>query len=514
MSTNPQLKANAFLERYACYRATRPELLDTCRQTSFDTFFPASCIPVIDLLPSLLPNPPSTATSITGMPRVPLQKLNILYQLRDNAKYRGASHEDELLVELVALLFDRIFQDRQLPELIKRMMARLQVPLLKAVLLDRGLFVHPTHPARQLLNIIADTACGRSDVDDIDSEYCILINRVIHEIEQQFDDDLDCFSSAVRQVEEFNQITWTHEAVRHEYAAELLHTIEQREVVNMQLFMHIRDAITGIELHEGVTEFLLVPWRKVLVENQLKEASMAALPGLHQTTVDLVWSLQPKISRVERERMVQLLPDLLKGLRHGLKSIDWPRDRQDAFFALLMELHTSAMHASTRTKKQKRAFQQFQSRMLSMPTHTVADPEQPDFATESVDISPLLLGAALRMHNLNLLVAQAPAREKPATPLGLSPLEAGDAVAQIGIGTWIEFKQEAQNRRLKLHWISPMRTLLMFTDSTGQYAIVFTPGVLRGHLENNTASVLGKLGLSERVLASIEATMSKNWLTA
>jgi hypothetical protein len=149
--------------------------------------------------------------------------------------------------------------------------------------------------------------------------------------------------------------------------------------------------------------------------------------------------------------------------------------------------------------------------MLSMPAKIEADPETPNFAAESVDISPILILAVLRQHNLDLVVAQAPAKENPSASLGLSPLEAGDAVAQIGVGTWIEVKCESVSRMLKSHWISPLRTVMLFTDSAGQYAIVFTPEVLRAHLENNTASVLGNLGLSERVLASIEATMSRNW---
>jgi hypothetical protein len=513
-STSPKLAANAFLERYACYRATRPELLGSGRQSSFDTFFPASCVPVLDLLPLLLPNFGTTTTAFADTSRVPLHKLNILYQLRDNAKYRGVSHEDELLIELVALLFDRIFQDRQVPELIKRIMARLQIPLLKAVLVDRSLFVRPTHPARLLLNKIADTACGRADTSDAESDYCTLVNRVMGEIEQQFDEDGLCFSNALGHIENFHQKTWSREAVRHAHAAALLQSIEQREVANMQVFMHIRDAITGIDLDEGVAEFLLVPWRKVLVESQLKGSTSPTLSGLRQTVVDLVWSLQPKTSTMERQRMVQLLPELLKNLRNGLSSIDWPAESQGAFFTLLMGLHASAMHASMRTRKQKRAFQQFESRMLSRTSPIEADSEQPDFSTESVDISPMLLQATLRQQNLDLLVAQAPPKDSPASPLGLSPLEAGDAVAQIGVSTWIELRQESPAKMLKLHWISPLRTLFLFTDSSGQYAMVFTPAVLRTHLENNTASVMGKLSLSERVLASIEATMSRNWLTA
>lgn len=81
-------------------------------------------------------------------------------------------------------------------------------------------------------------------------------------------------------------------------------------------------------------------------------------------------------------------------------------------------------------------------------------------------------------------------------------------MGQLQPSTWIEFLQDGQTRLLKLRWVSPMRTLLLFTDGAGEYSILFTPEVLRAHLENHTASILGQQGLTGRVLASIEASMA------
>jgi hypothetical protein len=85
-ASDPLPVANAFLERYARYRATRPELLGPVNRAPLDTFLPPGSMPLIELLPTLLPNSESTAATIGGMVCVPLQDLNILYQVRDNAK--------------------------------------------------------------------------------------------------------------------------------------------------------------------------------------------------------------------------------------------------------------------------------------------------------------------------------------------------------------------------------------------------------------------------------------------
>lgn len=507
-SSDPLPVANAFLERYARYRATRPELLGPVNRAPLDTFLPPGSMPLIELLPTLLPNSESTAATIGGMVCVPLQDLNILYQVRDNAKCCGVSHDEELLTELAALIFDRIFQDRLVPELIKRMLAQLQIPVLKAMLLDRSLIAQPGHSVRQLLDIIAETASGRSDVDDIDSDYCQLIKGVVNDIELHSDTGLALFTDAIRQIDELNRQTWTRESKRHETAIALLQDKERREIIEVQLSMHLRDAISGLELHEQVREFLLSPWYQVLLQNYLNHDRASTVPTLKNTITDLVWSVQPKISLQERQRLAQMLPLLLNTLRQGLTSINWPRNQQDAFLALLMDLHTSGMHADARTEWQDQAFKLFEARISSLPNNLEPDPDRPGFSAESVDISPRELEILLREERILVLVAHPPLDAHPPAVLGLSRVEAGDTVAQLQPSTWIEFLQDGQTRLLKLRWVSPMRTLLLFTDGAGEYSILFTPEVLRAHLENHTASILGQQGLTGRVLASIEASMA------
>jgi hypothetical protein len=508
VAPDPLLLANAFLERYARYRATRPELLDPDRNTSLDTFLPPGYMPLFKLLPTLLPNSGKDAAIIGGMVCMPLQDLNVLYQVRDNAKVCGVSHDEELLIELVALVFDRIFQDQLVPELIKRMLAQLQVPVLKAVLLDRSLIVQPTHPVRQLFDLIAETACGRSDVDDMNSDYCLMIRNVVEEIGMKFDENFADFSAAARKMYGFNQKTWSRESARHESATKLLQVREQREIVSAQLALHLRDALAGIELNQQVRDFLLSPWHQVLLEDHLANHAPVTLSTLQNAVIDLVWSLQPKVGLLERQRLAHMLPHLLKVLRQGLNSIDWPKDRQEAFFALLMELHTSAMNAEAKDARLELTFKQFQSRMLNLPSNLEPDTLRPNFSTESLDLSPSQLNAVLRENGIRLLVAYPPGKEKSGSALGLSRVEAGSVATQIDLGHWIEFIQDNQPRLLKLRWVSPLRTLLLFTDGAGEYSVLFTPEVLRAHLENHTASVLSKLGLTARVLASLEASMA------
>jgi hypothetical protein len=54
------------------------------------------------------------------------------------------------------MLFEFILEDRNLPPQMQVLLARLQIPYLKAAILDRKMFAHRQHPARRLLDGLAD----------------------------------------------------------------------------------------------------------------------------------------------------------------------------------------------------------------------------------------------------------------------------------------------------------------------------------------------------------------------
>ena len=49
-------------------------------------------------------------------------------------------------------MFDFVSADRQLPDAIKALLGRLQIPVLKAAMLDKEFFSRRKHPARLLVN--------------------------------------------------------------------------------------------------------------------------------------------------------------------------------------------------------------------------------------------------------------------------------------------------------------------------------------------------------------------------
>ena len=93
---------------------------------------------------------------------VPEGMHNVLRDLQESPLGRKANQLESMTIEMVAMLFDFIFETRDLPDGIKAQLARLQIPVLKAAMLDGAFFAKKSHPSRLLVNALAEAGLGWS----------------------------------------------------------------------------------------------------------------------------------------------------------------------------------------------------------------------------------------------------------------------------------------------------------------------------------------------------------------
>src|SRR5690606_40996119 len=87
-----------------------------------------------------------------------------------SGKARVVGEVDEDVINLVSMLFEFILDDRTLPDSLKALIGRLQIPLLKVAVLDQSFFSRGSHPARRLLNEIATAPTGWGDQVETQSD--------------------------------------------------------------------------------------------------------------------------------------------------------------------------------------------------------------------------------------------------------------------------------------------------------------------------------------------------------
>jgi len=80
-----------------------------------------------------------------------------LRQLAPNGQPPRLSEEDSDTIDLVGMLFDYLTKNTRPYGSTQSLMTKLQVPLLRVALRDKSFFSRRAHPARQLLNTVAET---------------------------------------------------------------------------------------------------------------------------------------------------------------------------------------------------------------------------------------------------------------------------------------------------------------------------------------------------------------------
>lgn len=128
---------------------------------------------------------------------LPAIKRTILAQARQqHGETSALSPRDSDTFELVSLLYEQIANEIRGDAPGSDLVRELQLPLLRLALLDRAFFLRANHPARQLLNTVAESAARWNDEDDLDAATLAPLRQAVKEVVERFEDDPAVFADA------------------------------------------------------------------------------------------------------------------------------------------------------------------------------------------------------------------------------------------------------------------------------------------------------------------------------
>ncbi len=272
---------------------------------------------------------------------------NILRDIKQTPVANAMGEVDGMMIDIVAMLFDSILDDPAIPAPMKGLIGRLQIPVLKVAILDKTFFARKFHPARQLLNGLADAALGAAeDVDERDPLF-MKIDALVHRILDEFDDDVRVFKEAAAELDAFRASEQREAEARVEQTLDEMQAQERlrfaREVAAGQVMRHLSDAAVPVI----VREVLDIYWKSFLQLAYIEggEEGEDWVQGV-ATMDDLMWSLSAKQEAAERERLKRLLPTLPARLKAGMSRVPMPQTFRDRFMAALVRLHLAAIRGA------------------------------------------------------------------------------------------------------------------------------------------------------------------------
>ncbi|WP_413623875.1 DUF1631 domain-containing protein [Luteibacter sp. Lutesp34] len=382
---------------------------------------------------------------------------------------------DEDTIDLVGMLFEFILEDHNLPTEMQVMLARLQIPYLKVALLDRRMFAHKTHPARQLLDALADAAKGWSAEADRDGRLFDKVKSIVERLLHDFDDDVGIFTKLAAELQDFLDVSRKRAELAEQRVAESTRGREKLEQARRRAAQEIVGRIGGAALPPLVYGVLTRAWANYIVLTLLRQGEES--PEFRESLRfidDFIASARPVHDLNGRRDLRAMLPSIERTLRRGLAAV--------AFQEADTEQLLGQLHAFYRQQLGEAAPETASGTIVSsvMPLpEAIQAIEEPLAAPEPDEEVEALADEAFDERYL------AQARE-------------------LKVGQWLEFTApDGTTDRAKLSWISPISGRYLFVNRRGLKVADHSLAGLAQAFASGTARVLDSTLLFDRAMDAI-----------
>lgn len=342
-------------------------------------------------------------------------------------KSSNVNSNDMQIIDLVGMLFEYMLNDENLPDSVKTLLSYLHTPFLKIAFLDKNFFEQDEHPARLLLNVLAEAGSRYVDHDG-NSEFDMFekIKHVVNQVLDSFENEVKVitelllsFRAYVKQIQRKQELT-------EKRAKEKAKGEDKLRQAKLLVNEETRKRIDGKDLPSSMLLFLLQPWTDYLSFILLRYGQMSKSWEEGLLLVDnILWCCEPKKSPGDRDKQQRLYSSVIEQVRSGLDTIGFSKDKTENLVDALSSVIKLAIENNT-------------AEVASEPVREELERK----AAEKAGVN-----------------ASKDDRETP------EEKDMVDKLKVIEFGTWLEFEG---GRRLKIAWYNTRTTQYMLVNQMGK----------------------------------------------
>jgi len=422
---------------------------------------------------------------------------NLILQHREELRQASKGGVDHMVIDVIGFLFDQILADPKVAPQMARLLARLQLPVLRAALGDPGFFSSRRHPVRRFVNRIASLGAAFDDFSQPDAQ--AFLNRVKTLVQDVVDGDFEqvaLYEQQLAALESFvaDQSAEELRALSREAASVLAHKEDEQRLHQLyadRLAGELKDIAAPLFLRN----FLSRVWSQVLLRAAQRDGGHGELSTrMRQVGRDLLLSVQPKGTPALRKAFLGELPKVMRTLTEGMDLVAWPAPQRQSFFGELMPAHAEALKSSGARPLESNLMARQVDSALARPLPTqedlpqaqqtlqpplpAADPVMPiDFSAEEAAQVGLMQESEVDWKgrldiDLDQVNAEAEAEAQPAQIVvpGLPNLASGaessaprELAEQLEVGFAYKMHLEGGWHKVRLSHVSPGRSFFIFT---------------------------------------------------
>ena len=442
-------------------------------------------------------------------------------QLRTHLKKTAKSLGQSLAIEVIGVMIEQIANNSKLLRPVRQVIAEAEPAFLRLAVTDPRFFSDKHHPARRLLDSITSASMGfSSEAADGFPAFMETLRQVALQLTEVEAGDAQHFARLLEGFESKQDRHSTEYRQSQQRGEQALLQAELRNLVAVKITAEVKARWDLEGVKPVVSAFLTGPWTQVLANERLlsgdanpTEQTTAAEQTLH----DVLRTMKLGHPPVDHKWLVDIIPGMLKSLREGLVSIEFPLVQAKPFFDEVRACHRSALDASGPVPAPAPALAATPA-PAPAPLARLRSASKEMFVTDDDDqssVQPWIAPAEAEdsgfMQEIDVAgLSFEPLPQLTPLPDALSiEMPALTQVSNLQLGAWIELLVDARWLRAQLTWVSPRNTLFMFTSNGGRKHSM-TVRILHHLLEKRFIKVISQQGVLDSALDNVAQTAVRN----
>lgn len=448
-----------------------------------------------------------------------LGQVNILRNLRASSLNSTNEALDDMVIDMVATLFDFVLVDHSIPDSIRALIGRLQIPVLKVALIDKNFFAKQAHPARRLVNVISRAAIGWHADSEHDDPFYKIVDRIVGRILEEFEDDTQVFETLLVEFSEFIEAEKERSDDRAEHTAKLVDGKERLVITTRAADAYIQRQIAGKPLPEFLVQFIATHWKDLLVLTGVRDGESSYIWSMYTNTLEhLLWSIEPATIEKDRQRLLETLPGLVGRLTSGINEVSADPGTAEEFMKLLSSYYASLVGTDESDGFAAAVGESCAAATVGDALYAGAEKlelttyaEQAQIEQESSDIHYPEEAIKALFGDMDFDIEEIIVED-------LAEVEAGESIEDEHMeaaknmekGTWIEIK-EADGTFIQacLKWISSLSHKYMFTDRDGVKVAEISLAGLAAQLRSGDIVIIDDAPLLDRALGHLKEVLEE-----
>lgn len=433
------------------------------------------------------------------------QVRNLILEERERLSDLARDSNEQMIIDIVAMLFEFILRDVQVPAEVRAQLGRLQFLVLKIALLDPELFSKEYHDVRLLVNRIGSISLGLRQIDPTGERVSGEICRIVETLLADETQGVALFGLMLDELDAFVARELLAADKQLDRAVQAVEKAESRTLQFARISAMLGEALSQIRVDQYLHDFLMNIWSRV-VERAGRESPENAL-RFRLLVPDLIWSVAPKVLPEERQQLIKLVPGIISTLGEGVALIDWPQGERHVLMAWLMDAHRDALRA-TQVPMPVPPLPMLRERFtdfIAAPLET----KLPDMSTPTLD--PALLNEAIGELEASLnLIDQQLGIESSAEELSDPAADELLFHTQLKAGVMVEVNLDGQFKTARLNWVGGEQSRLILSIEGHETPSMISLRAFRRLLAGDRARFAEEAQIFERAVRQLLDTADQS----